>query len=75
MERVVNDGLNREFAAGESKLNLFTKNSQVKKYFVKYIVVGDKERETYTDLSTDIIKQYCTESFRSNDSVIYECKL
>lgn len=47
----------------------------VKKYFVKYIVVGDKERETYTDLSTDIIKQYCTESFRSNDSVIYECKL
>ena len=35
LERVVNDGLNREFAAGESKLNLFTKNSQVKKYFVK----------------------------------------
>ncbi len=49
-------------------------NKVIKKYSIEYIVVGDKERETYSDLDTYLIKKLCKEEFRSSNSVIYSCK-
>lgn len=44
----------------------------IDKYDIKYIVLGDKERERYTDANGEEIKKYFKEVYRSGNSVIYE---
>jgi uncharacterized membrane protein len=42
------------------------------KYNVKYLVIGDKEREKYNDINEKEIKKYFKEVFKIEESVIYE---
>ena len=48
--------------------------SILEKYSVRYIVVGQLEREKYPDLREDIISQLATPAFESGDTVVYEVR-